>query len=103
MSVVDENGWKCGRGFSNRDLAMVVRRLMRNSSRDFGMWPTFVGSHENSRRFQPLQKTLDRPQEAQSVTVNSTSRGRQNQWLSLCAFSKPHSIRRFNCRGRRKR
>jgi hypothetical protein len=24
------------RGFSNRDLAMVVRRLMRNSSRDFG-------------------------------------------------------------------
>ena len=36
MSVVDESGWKCGRGFSNRDLAMVVRRLMRNSSRDVG-------------------------------------------------------------------
>jgi hypothetical protein len=36
MSVVGGNGWKYGHGFSNRDLAMVVLRLMRNSSRDFG-------------------------------------------------------------------
>jgi hypothetical protein len=36
MSVVGGNGWKYGQGFSNRDLAMVVLRLMRNSSRDFG-------------------------------------------------------------------
>jgi hypothetical protein len=36
MSVVDGNGWKYGQGFSNRDLPLVVRRLMRNSSRDFG-------------------------------------------------------------------
>jgi hypothetical protein len=35
MPVVDGDGWKYGQGFSNRDLAMVVRRLMRNSSRDF--------------------------------------------------------------------
>jgi hypothetical protein len=35
MSVVGGNGWKFGQGFSNRDLAMVLR-LMRNSSRDFG-------------------------------------------------------------------
>jgi hypothetical protein len=36
MPVVDGDGWKYGQGFSNRDLAMVVLSLMRNSSRDFG-------------------------------------------------------------------
>ena len=36
MPVVGGNGSKYGQGFSNRDLAMVVLRLMRNSSRAFG-------------------------------------------------------------------
>jgi hypothetical protein len=95
MSVVDENGWKFGRGFSNLDLAMVVRGSCEIRVAMSAMWPTFVGSHENSRRFQPLQKTLDRPQKAQSVTVNSTSRGRQNQWPSLCAFQKASQHQMF--------
>jgi hypothetical protein len=85
MSVVDGNSCKYRRGFSNRDLAMVVCRLMRNLRRDFGDAPNFLGFQGNSRRFRPLQKTLDHPQ---SVTVNSTSRGRQNQWLSVCASQK---------------
>jgi hypothetical protein len=65
-------------------LATIARPPMRNSSRDFGDVAYSVGFHQNSRPFQPLQKTLDRPQKAQTATVNSTSRGRQNQWRSLC-------------------
>lgn len=80
MSVVGGNGWKYGQGFSNRDLAMDVLRAAISA-----IWPTFVGSHENSRRLQPLQKTLGYPRRTQSVPVNSTNRGRQSQWLSLCA------------------
>ena len=72
-------------GFSNRDLAMVVLRLMRKSSRDFGDVADFRRLSRVFETIQPLQKTLDRPPKAQSVTVNSTSRGRQNRRLSLCA------------------
>jgi hypothetical protein len=51
MSVVAGNGWKYGQGFSNHDLAMVVLRLMRNSSRDFGDVADFRGL---SREFETI-------------------------------------------------
>jgi hypothetical protein len=44
-----------------------------------------------SREFETIPaiaEDADHPQKIQSVTVNSTSRGRQNQWLSLCASQK---------------
>jgi len=86
MPVVDGDGWKYGQGFSKPRFGYGrAPAHVKFESRFQRCGRLFVGSHENSRRFQPLQKTLDRPQQARSVTVNSTSRGRQNQWLNLCA------------------
>jgi hypothetical protein len=67
MSVVGGIGWKYGQGFSNRDLAMAVLRWCEIRVAISAMCPTFIGSHENSRRFQPLQKTLEHAQKTQRV------------------------------------
>ena len=90
MSVVGGNGWKYGQGFSNRDLAMDVLRAAISA-----IWPTFVGSHENSRRLQPLQKTLGHPRKTQSVPVNSTNRGSRASGLVCVLLWKPSRHQTF--------
>jgi hypothetical protein len=66
------------------------------------MWPTFVGSHENSRRFQPLQKARDHPQKTQCDCQFYQSR-KADQWLSLCASQKALTASDvLVCRTRRK-
>jgi len=56
MSVVDGNGRKYRQEFKNRDLVIVARRLMRNSSRDFGDVADF---RRLSREFETIPATAE--------------------------------------------
>ena len=85
MSVLDGNGWKYGRDSRTAIWLWPCRGSCGIRVAISAMRPTFVGSSENSRRSSHCRRRLIALHKAHSVTVNSTSRGRQNRWLSLCA------------------